>query len=192
VGTVEYCAPCQAKGKYREKVRTFRGEPRCAACVREWIEAYEKAPHHMAELSSNLRKTLKKSGYSAREISSRVGVGELIFGRYMKSDGDPYYSVPGLRRFVEICLVLGTTPNELLGFTDPRFKEVKAERDRYLGVISQIHSIADLRWAEQEREAIARSGLIDGLTPTQAAAARAFNGHEPDAAAGRTEPDFRT
>lgn len=187
------CEHCLARGHQRQAIREFRGQMYCSSCEREWIKAVEKAPNHLVAFAHNLRRLLKRAGYTGREMARRIGVSEVMFARYMK-EGEAS-GTPTLERFAALCLALGTTPNALLGFTEPEFQAVKAERDRYLGIISQTHSLTDLRWAEQEREAIARSGLVDGLTPTQVEAVRASNNAAaapPGTVVKTAEPDYRT
>lgn len=176
------CAFCHFRQRVSEGIHWFRGEQFCDSCHRAWVSVVEKSSQKTLLVQGNLRKLKRASGYKSRDLAYWLGIGEVMFSRYM-SDTAP--SFPSLERFVTLCSLMGVTPNEVLGFTDPKLEKVTAERDRYLADIGKAMSIFDYGW--NKADAIddffftrqpKRIGSADGLTPEQAEALRRSNNAE--------------
>jgi transcriptional regulator with XRE-family HTH domain len=115
----------------------------------------------MEEFGNALRERARTLGLSLSEVARRAGLGERRFVNYVTGEREP-----DLATLVRICRVLGTTPNDLLGFV-VGWPESR-ERDRIYGrllLAARALSDDDLRLVIRQVEAVAahrRSSDLDG------------------------------
>ena len=110
----------------------------------------------MDTFSKNLRARARHLSLSDAEVARRAGLSERRYGHYVTGRGEP-----DLETLVRICTVLGTTPNDLLGFEtqdaeadeSPEIKERKTLSER-IGAACNVLQIDNLRLTVRQLEAL--------------------------------------
>ena len=104
----------------------------------------------MEEFGNALRERARILGLSLSEVARRAGLSERRFVNYVTGDREP-----DLATLVRICRVLGTTPNDLLGFTGEQTENAERERlcNRLLATARAL-SDDDLRLVMRQIEAV--------------------------------------
>ncbi len=64
------------------------------------------------DIGSKLKQAARKSGLSNAEVARRIGISPERYGNYTRNHRQPDYEM-----LTRICEILGTTPNDLLGYT---------------------------------------------------------------------------
>lgn len=102
----------------------------------------------MELLGKQLRARARQLGLSDAEVARRAGLGERRYGHYVTGTREP-----DLATLLKICSVLGTTPNQLLGFD--KAPSLKSERQKLivrLDAASNALDSRDLRVAVEQVE----------------------------------------
>ena len=65
------------------------------------------------KFAENLREALATSGMTQQELADQVGTTQATVNRWLKGVNEPNFAT-----LLEICFLLGETPNSLLGFDE--------------------------------------------------------------------------
>lgn len=104
----------------------------------------------MEPLATNLRRRSQLLGLPHAEVARRAGLSERRYGNYVTGDREP-----DLATLARIAMVLGTTPNDLLGFNEDR--PAMEEGINRLITAAQAMSPTDLEMLVVQAEAIVLS-----------------------------------
>lgn len=99
----------------------------------------------MDVLAAKLKERARDLGLSDAEVARRAGLSEPRYGHYVAGTRRPDYGT-----LLRLCDVLGTSPNELLGFSATDGNKPNSQRDRLLerlAVHARALSEADLALA---------------------------------------------
>ena len=105
---------------------------------------------HMDVFATKLRERAAQLGISNAEVARRAGLSERRYGHYVSGVREP-----DLRTLLTIAATLGTTPDALLGVTDPRPPSLRqGVQDRILSALAAL-PVDDLQTLAIQIEALA-------------------------------------
>jgi transcriptional regulator with XRE-family HTH domain len=107
----------------------------------------------MIALGRKLRQAAQDLSLSDAEVARRAGLTERRYGHYVTGAREP-----DLGTLARICTVLGTTPNELLGFADGKRKVSVSDKlaSRLLSACRAM-STTELELTVIQAEAVAKA-----------------------------------
>ncbi len=88
----------------------------------------------MIRIGTKLRELARRHGLSDAEVARQLGIDPRRYGHYISGVNSPNFKV-----LVDICRVLQTTPNEVLGFGHKPETKESALTNRAAAILSSLN-----------------------------------------------------